>query len=431
MVKLVETSTEFELSPTLAANEMVAKRRAEGKQVLHMGFGESPFPVPERLQESLKASVGRKEYLPTGGLPELQKTVADYYKNKIGLDTDKYDVIVAPGSKLILYSLQMAIEGDLLMPVPSWVSYKPQARMLNTNVIKVPTVLDDNGFQIEPAALRKAISDARAEGLNPSKLILNYPSNPTGLTIPEANLKEIAEVAIEEDILIISDEIYGFVSFDDTYRTIAKYAPDNTAITSGLSKHLSLGGWRIGIGFIPKAVDGLNSLLCNIASETWSCVPSPVQAAVIEAYKGHDDIEQHIQQCTDIHKLMNQYISAGLRAAGLHAPTAQGAFYNYPNFDAHRAELAAAGITTSKELANTLLADYGLATLPGTAFGADPEVLTLRLSGCDYDGAAALAAYQGGETLDEAFIEKNAPNVKAQVETFAQFINDVKAKAAA
>jgi aspartate/methionine/tyrosine aminotransferase len=89
MVKLVKTSTEFELSPTLAANEMVQKRRAEGKQVLHMGFGESPFPVPERLQDSLKAGVGRKEYLPTGGLAELRETVAQYYKDKIGLDTSK------------------------------------------------------------------------------------------------------------------------------------------------------------------------------------------------------------------------------------------------------------------------------------------------------------------------------------------------------
>ena len=89
MVQLVKSSTEFELSPTLAANEMVAKRRAEGKQVLHMGFGESPFPVPQRLQDSLKAGVDRKEYLPTGGLKELQDTVAKYYEDKIDLDTSK------------------------------------------------------------------------------------------------------------------------------------------------------------------------------------------------------------------------------------------------------------------------------------------------------------------------------------------------------
>ncbi|GJL86140.1 MAG: aminotransferase [Micavibrio sp.] len=431
MVKLVETATEFELSPTLQANEMVKQRRERGEQVLHMGFGESPFPVPERLKKALSAAVGRKEYLPTGGLPELREVIAQYYKDKIGLDTDKFDVIVAPGSKLILYSLQMAVEGDLLMPVPSWVSYKPQAKMLHTEVIKVPTRLDDEGFFIDPDTLRGVIKEARADGKNPSKIILNYPSNPTGLTMTEENLKDVAAVCVEEDILIISDEIYGFVAFDGNYRTISKYAPSHTAITTGLSKHLSLGGWRFGIGFIPKAVDGLNTLLNNIASETWSCVPAPMQQAVIEAYKGHQDIEDHIQACTDIHKLMNIYIAEGLRGHGIENPAVQGSFYNYPNFESFRDGLAKIGITTSKELQNHLMKTYGLASLPGTAFGEDPETLTLRLSGCDYDGTKALEAYQAGETLDEAFIAKHAPRVKAQVEAFGDFVKQAgQAKAA-
>ena len=431
MVKLVETATEFALSPTLEANEMVAERRAKGEQVLHMGFGESPFPVPERLEAALQKAVGRKEYLPTAGQAELRAAVASYYKDKIGLDTDKFDVIIAPGSKLILYALQMAIEGDLLAPDPSWVSYAPQAKMLRTKVIRVPVTLDEEGFKIDPEELRATIKQARAEGKNPSKIILNYPSNPTGLNIPEENLKQIAKVCVEEDILIISDEIYGFVAFDGNYRTIAKYAPTHTALTSGLSKHLSLGGWRIGIGFIPKAVPGLQKLLCNIASETWSCVPAPIQQACIDAYKGHEDIESHISDCTAIHAHMNRYIAAGLREAGIIAPAPQGAFYNYPDFAPFRDELAANGIKTSKDLSRHLMKEYGLATLPGSAFGADAEVLTLRLSGCDYDGAAALAAYQGGETLDEAFISKNAPRVRAAVETFQQFVADVKqAKAA-
>lgn len=427
MVELVKTASEFELSPTLAANELVMERRAKGQSVLHMGFGESPFPVPQRLQNALKESCTRREYLPTSGLPELCENVAKYYQDKTGLDVSQYDVIVAPGSKLILYSLQMAIEGDLLMPVPSWVSYSPQAKMLQTNVIKVPTILNDEGLQIKPEDLRDSIQAARAQGLKPSKLILNYPSNPTGLSIPEENLKAIAQICIEEDILIIADEIYGFVQFDKKYRSIAQYAPQNTAVTSGLSKHLSLGGWRLGIGFIPKAVLGLQALMCNIASETWSCVPAPLQQAVVEAYKGHEDIEKHIQDCTSIHTHMNTYIANGLRALGVEAPKVQGAFYNYPNFEAFREEFEKAGITTSKELADKLLREYGLVTLPGKAFGADPEVLTLRLSGCDYNGSEVLEAYQSGQALDKAFIENNAPRVKEAVEAFATFLKDVSA----
>ncbi len=431
MVKLVETATEFELSPTLAANEMVKSRREQGKKAFHMGFGESPFPVAERLQEALKASVDRKEYLPTAGLAELRQAVAEYYKDKIGLDTDKYDVLIAPGSKLILYSLQMAVDGDLLMPVPSWVSYKPQSKMLGRDVIYVPTKLDDGGYHIMADQLRGSIKEAREQGKNPSKIILNYPNNPTGLTICDEELEKIAKVCVDEDILIISDEIYGFVAFDGVYRTISKYAPSHTAITTGLSKHLSLGGWRVGVGFIPKAVEGLQALLCNIASETWSCVPAPIQQAVISAYQGHEDVEKYIRDCTAIHGLMNKYIAKGLRELGIKAPEPQGAFYNYPDFDAHRNILNAAGIKTSKDLANCLLNDYSLATLPGTAFGADPSDLTLRLSGCDYDGAKALGAYQEGAELNEQFIEKYAPRIVESLEIFARFISDAAEKSKA
>jgi len=427
MVKLVNTSTKFELSPTLAANEMVIKRRAEGKDVLHMGFGESPFPVPERLKKSLYNAAHRKDYLPTSGLPDLCQAALEYYQDKIGIDANKYDLIVAPGSKLILYGLQMAIEGDLLMPVPSWVSYEPQAMMLHTQIIKFPMEIGHNGLRIDPDNLTAAILEARSNGLNPSKLILNSPSNPTGLIIPEENLKEIADVCKAQDIFILSDEIYGFVSFDDQYRTISKYAPDITAISTGLSKHLSLGGWRIGIGLIPKQADGLYQLLCHIASETWSCVPAPIQQACIDAYKGHEDIETHIKACTRIHAHINQYLSAGLKAAGLNHPQAQGAFYNYPDFDAYRNALANIGVTTSEQLSAYLLEHYGLVSLPGTAFGEAPDRLCLRLSGCDYDGEKALIAFQQGSALDECFIDTHVPNIKAQVNAFADFVTKLKA----
>jgi aspartate/methionine/tyrosine aminotransferase len=166
--------------------------------------------------------------------------------------------------------------------------------------------------------------------------------------------------------------------------------------------------------------------MSNIASETWSCVPSPIQRAVIEAYREHEDIESHIRACTDIHALMSGFIATSLRNLGVIAPPPQGAFYNYPDFAPHRESLATAGIRTSTDLAGILLADYGLATLPGTAFGADPDSLTLRLSSCDYDGAAALAARQNGAPLDEAFIDSYAPHVRQAVETFGKFIRNIK-----
>jgi len=428
MIKLSKTIEKIPHSPTLWANDLVWKKRSKGETIYHMGFGESPFPVPQRLQKSLADAAYRKDYLPAAGLPELQEAVREYYRPLIGDYVDQCDIITAPGSKLILYALQAAVEGDLIMPVPSWVSYAPQALLLNTDTIKVKTTLNDKGYHLDPDDLRKAIINARNEGKNPTKLILNSPNNPTGLSIPDDELLAIAEVCTQEDILIISDEIYGQVSFNREYSSIAPHAMKNTAITTGLSKHLSLGGWRLGVGLIPKGVDGLYDALCRFVSETWSCVPAPIQVASVDAYKRYDDIEKHISECTDIHSLMNTYISQGLKNLGIDCGAAQGAFYNYPNFALFREELAKHNIRTSQELHIHLLEEYDLATLPGSAFGEEPDILTLRLSGCDYDGTAALKAYQAGEVLNESFIAEYAPHIIKQIEIFRKFLQEIKSK---
>ncbi len=424
MIELTKTISDIPHSPTLWANDLVHAKRANNKIVYHMGFGESPFPVPERLKRALASAAHRKEYLTVDGLDELTNAVREYYRPIYGDDyINETDIIVAPGSKLILYALQMAIEGDLLMPVPSWVSYDPQAKMLHTDVIKVPTILDDKWYHIDHEILRKTINNARAAGKNPRKIIINAPSNPTGLVIPSDELIQIAKICQEEGILIISDEIYGFVSFDGKYRSCAPYAPNITAVTTGLSKHLSLGGWRIGIGFIPKGVEGLQCAMRCIISETWSCVSTPVQQACVEAYKGHKDIEDHIQECTDIHALMNIAISKALQSHKIIAPMTQGAFYNYPNFEPFRKNFAANNIHTSQDIHEILLNEYNLATLPGKAFGAQDDVLTLRLSGCDYDGSMALAAYQNGEVLNHKFIEKHAPRILKAIDILGEFVS--------
>lgn len=431
MPKLSSVAKGLEHSPTLWLNEKVGSIRAEGQQVFHMGFGQSPFPVVERLKESLSNQAYRKDYVPSAGLGELREVVKSYFIKTHGADyIDGADVIVAPGSKLILYGLQMAIEGDLIMPVPSWVSYAPQAKMLHTNVIHVETKLDDAGYHIDPDHLKDVIKSARSAGQNPTKIILNSPNNPTGLCIPEEELKEIAKICQDEDILIISDEIYGQVRFDGSYSTIAKYAPDHTAVSTGLSKHLSLGGWRIGVGLIPKAQNGLTEALTQISSETWSCVATPIQRAAVDAYAGHEDVEKHIEDCTAIHALMNQTISKGLKAIGIECPMAQGAFYNYPNFEPFRQELSAKGIQSSVDLHKQLLETHNLAALPGTGFGENLESLTLRLSGCDYDGEAALSAYQNGEALDDAFVAKYAPNVIEAINVFGRFIDSLRSEVA-
>lgn len=426
MIELSDEIKSIPHSPTLWANDLVWEKRAKGETVYHMGFGESPFPVPERLQKALAENADKKEYYPAAGIPELLETIREYYRPLVGDYVDQCDLITAPGSKLILFALQAAIKGDLLYPDPSWVSYVPQAKLLQTKSIRVPLTLDDAGYHIDADVLRDTIKKARSEGLNPSKIILNSPNNPAGTNIPAAEMEAIAKVCKDEGIFIISDEIYGLVSFDGSYNSITQYAPQTSAITTGLSKHLSLGGWRFGVGFIPKGVEGLQGALCRYISETWSCINGPLQYAAMEAYKGHQDVEDHIKACTDIHALMNGTISDGLKAHGIDCPQARGAFYTYPNFAPFREELSAAGIKTSQDVHVALLEKYNLATLPGKAFGAPEDVLTLRLSGCDYreSAADALKGYQNGEELNRAFVEKYAPRVLESIDIFGQFLQD-------
>jgi len=407
------------LSPTLAANEKVQALRAAGRHVYHMGFGQAPFPVHPRLKEALAKYADQQQYLSVAGLPELCEAVLQHQQTLTGIDATQYDVIVGPGSKLILYALQMAIEGDIMLPVPSWVSYAPQAKLLGQSVVPVPTVDQDNTLKLTRENLEAAFVSARSEGMSPTKLLINFPGNPTGITITDADLQEITEFCLKHKVTLISDEIYGRLAFDGQYRTASSHYPSGAIVTTGLSKHLSLGGWRLGVGIIPKAMTGLHRKLVHIASETWSCVSTPVQYAAIEAYRLHDDVEQYIDQCRQIHQIVNTHIADKLRACGFTCPTPKGAFYTWPDFKKADSTL---DFTTSTQLADYLLNKHGIVSLPGNAFGESDDIMRLRLSGCDYDGAAALSLFnaRGSDYIGQNLHEM-APNVTGALAQFEQF----------
>ncbi len=411
------------LSPTLAINESVKRIRDEGRRIFHMGFGEAPFPAPQRMINALQAHADRKSYLPVMGLPELIEAVADHQNQHAGVDTDQYDVVIGPGSKLILFAMQMAIPGDLLLPTPSWVSYRPQADLLQQRVIEVGTILSDEGYKFDGQSLLESIVTSRSQGLNPTKLLVNFPNNPSGLSISNDDLLDVAQICRDNGIVIISDEIYGRLSFDHTYRSLAALYPEGTLVTSGLSKHLSLGGWRLGIGMIPKNKSGLLNRFNHIASELWSSVPAPIQYAAIEAYQGHDDIERFIVDTTDIHATVNQYIAHELRAIGADCAIPQGGFYNWPDFS----KLLSKRFGSSEDLSFHLLNEHGVATLPGSAFGEPASTLRLRLSGCDYDGGQALQQWEThkGQGSVSDMVNQIAPNVVGALNEFRKLTESI------
>lgn len=412
------------LSPTLRANQQAAARRAEGKSVLHMGFGQAPFPVHDKLQAALASAARFNNYENVSGNAVLRERASDYLAKRLGLEKAAYDCLVAPGSKLILYSLQMAIDGDVIIPMPSWVSYDPQARMLGDRILWLAADLDDKGYRLQPDSLAAFIRESRARGANPAKLILNSPNNPTGLCLPLEDYDGIARVCEENGVFVISDEIYGLVAFDGVRPSIASACGANAAVTTGLSKHLSLGGWRVGFGLVPKAQEGLFEALNAIASETWSGVATPVQHAALVAVSGDDDIEAYIRRCTAIHAVVATRAATILRSSGLNCPMPQGGFYLWPDFNNHAAALADRGITDSIQLADALLADANVLGLPGTGFGAAAEHLVLRLSVCDYDGAAALRIAGDSDNLEEQ-VDAMAPRVIEAAAAIAEFVRSL------
>ena len=406
------------LSATLGINERVQALRAEGRSICHFGFGEAPFPAPPRLVEALRAHADAKAYLPVAGLPALREAVLAHQARHAGIDPARYDVIVGPGSKLLLFALQMAIAGDIVLPVPSWVSYAPQAELLGQRVVPVRARPAEGGFGLDAGAIAAAVARARRVGANPTKLLINAPNNPAGLALDEAALAAIADACAHEGLTLISDEIYGRVAYDGTYRSAAPHHPDGTIVTTGLSKHLSLGGWRLGVALVPKAMDGLFERLGVIASETWSCVAAPVQHAAVEAYAGHEDVEAFVAEQAAIHGVVNRHVAARLRAMGVACPTPTGAFYTFPDF----APVLRGAFAGSASLAAALLEEEGIATLPGAPFGEEEAALRLRLAACDYDGAEALRLWRGSEGSGRPGAAALAPNVEEGLDRFARFI---------
>ena len=412
MVEIRDCLRDLKFSPTLLINEEVARLRATGSTVYHMGFGESPFPVHPIIQQAISGYSGKNQYLPAAGLGELRTKAKAYIIRKHDINNDAFDALIGPGSKELIFDIQLAVEGDLLFPAPSWVSYIPQTYITGDQVIKMYLGPKD-AYKLNGEILERTIVESRKEGKNPTKLILNYPNNPSGMTYRKRELEEIARVCRKHRILIISDEIYAQVAFRRPHRSIAHYYPEGTIVTTGLSKHLSLGGFRLGVMLIPDELMYISHVIRSIASETFSAVSTPIQYSVLEAFEDNKEIETYIDYCTEIHDVVTRYVWNRLKELGVDYAEPQGGFYLYPDFEAYRGTLKERfGVTGSTELAGSLLREAKVAALPGTAFGDRPETLRLRLSTVDFDGLTALMRYRDGDfPTEEAFVKAACPRI--------------------
>ena len=373
-------------SATLAINEKSNEMIRQGRKIYKFGLGQSPFPVPEVVVEELKRNASKKDYLPVNGLEILRKEIASYYKRTEDIEFSPDNILVGPGSKELMFILQLAYYGDLMIPSPSWVSYEPQAKIIGRNVIWMDTTKKNNWLlQAEEIEYH-----CRNDISGPRLIILNYPNNPTGKTYSKSQLKKIAYVARKYKIVLLSDEIYGGLHHKGEHSSIAKFYPEGTIISSGLSKWCGAGGWRLGTFAFPEELSWLLKGMTVIASETFTSTNAPVQYAAVKAFSDNEEINKYLKDVRVILKSLSDYIYRKYKRAKISVAKPNGGFYFFLDFSNFSEGLKSQGISDSADLCNRILNETGAAILPGVSFGRPKDEFTARMAYVNFDGEKAL-----------------------------------------
>jgi aspartate aminotransferase len=389
------------VSATLAANEALARKRREGTPVLPLAFGEAGLPVHPALGRELAAAVEQNAYGPVAGSVALRGAAAGYWSRR-GLPTDPGLMVCGPGSKALLFGLLLTLGGDVAMSRPSWVSYAAQAGLAGAGAVLVPTLPGEGGVP-DPELLADEAVRARAEGRELRAVVVTIPDNPTGTMARLETVRGLCEVARDNGLVIISDEIYRDLVHDPdrVIPTPAAFAPERTVVTTALSKNLALGGWRLGVARLPDSPFGhaLRDELLGVVSEIWSSAPAPIQQAAAYAFTEPPELVEHIARSRRLHAGVARAVAECFAAAGAAVPPPEAAFYVYPDLAPLRDHLAAEHrVYSGADLSALLLERYGVGVLPGSAFGEPADALRLRVAtsllygDSDEDRLAALNA---------------------------------------
>lgn len=412
-------------SATIAINDISNHLISQGKAVFRLGLGQSPFPVPAVVADALRQNAHQKDYLPVQGLRELREAVALFHNKNDSTQYHPEGILIGPGSKELMFLLQISYYGDLVVPTPCWVSYSPQAQIIGRRVVYLSTTYE-NEWRLQPEDLRKLCKEDPGR---PRIVILNYPGNPEGGTYSTDTLKELADIAREFDLILLSDEIYGKLHHEGKHISIARYYPEGTIISSGLSKWCGAGGWRLGTFAFPKSLVGLQEAMASVASETFTSTSAPIQYAAIRAFKGGIFLEQYLAHSRRILALLGNWCTQKLEEIGARVVKPKGAFYLFPDFSPIADKLKANGITTSTDLCQKALEEIGVAFLPGKEFGRPDSELTSRLAYVDFDGARALAGSEQvplDKSLDLDFLETYCYRTKKAFDILCDWIGSMK-----
>ncbi|WP_432876000.1 pyridoxal phosphate-dependent aminotransferase [Kribbella sp. CA-245084] len=344
---------------TESAFEVLAKAKAleaQGREIVHLEIGEPDFDTPAHVIAAAQQALdkGFTHYVPAPGIPELRTTVTEFLERTGRMQTSPDRVLITPGAKPIMFFTILALceEGDeVLYPDPGFPMYASIASFAGAKPVPVP-LREENGFVIDPDELRSLVTDRT------KLLILNSPHNPCGSASTPEQLQAIAEIAIEHDLVVLSDEVYWALRYDGQHHSVLDVdgMRERTILLDGWSKTFAMTGWRLGFGVFPEPlVEPVTRLMINSVS----CTSAFSQYAAIAALEGPwDDVDRML----DAFRERREVIVSGLNAVpGVSCVEPGGAFYAFPN-------ISELGLSAS-DLADRLLDEAGVACLPGTSFG--------------------------------------------------------------
>jgi len=368
-MRLAERTKAIKPSPTLAMNAKAKALKAAGEDITNFGVGEPDFDTPEHIKEAAIKALreGFTKYTPVGGIDDLKAAVIDKFKHDNGLNYEKDEILVSCGAKHSLYNIAEALFGpgdEVIIPSPYWVTYPDQVLLNDATPVIVETD-ENNSFMIDPGLLKDKLSNKT------KALILNSPSNPTGLAYDKDTLGKIAELAIEHDFYIVSDEIYEKLVYEGFRHTsiasLGNEVKERTIVVNGLSKSHSMTGWRIGFTAGPGDI---TKAMTNIQSQSTSNATSIAQKAAVEALRGPQDfIEKMLSEFDKRRKYMIERLN---EMDGVTCNKPVGAFYAFPNVSAHFGKkFNDTPIGNSLDLSTYLLEQAKVALVPGSAFGDD------------------------------------------------------------
>ncbi len=361
----------LEPSATLAMAARAAALKAAGGDVIDLSVGEPDFPTPEHICRAAEEAIrgGKTKYTPAAGIPQLRQAVADDYTRRTGLAVSPGQVVISNGAKHSLHNVFTAVldEGDeVIVPTPYWVSYAELIKLAGAKPVLLETRIEDD-FKLRPEALREAVTPRTR------MLLLCSPSNPTGVVYTPHELGALADIAIEHDLAVVSDEIYDQLVYDGresvSFPTLRPDLADRTVVVAGVSKTYSMTGWRIGWTIAPEP---LSKAMGNLQSQETSNPCSVSQYAAVAALTGPQEC---VARMLAAFEQRRDLVAARLRALpGVRIPEIGGAFYAFFDIREPLTRMKAGGIETSLQWCEALLERQQVALVAGSAFGVEGHV---------------------------------------------------------